>query len=200
MFGGWNGEVAQLNSGVDEMFIGPFGSALKNESFVPKEASFCMVYEQKHAIEQSLKVPTRYVNHEKYEELKRFTILPGDIIVSCRGTVGKMFVIPEEAPLGIMHPSIMKIRLKRNVYDELFFRFMLRDFLDRREHENNGSSVKMAITASKLGLEEFPRPPLTLQLAFRSRVEAIDKSKFAIRKSLDKLNRLYRSLLQQYFG
>ena len=46
----------------------------------------------------------------------------------------------------------------------------------------------------------IPLPPLPLQRAFAARLEAIDKSKFAIRKSLDELNRLYRSLLQQYFG
>ena len=39
-----------LKNNVQEMFIGPFGSALKNECFVEKEKSYCMVYEQKHAI------------------------------------------------------------------------------------------------------------------------------------------------------
>ena len=41
---------------------------------------------------------------------------------------------------------------------------------------------------------------MELQQEYIQDVEAIDKSKFAIRKSLDELNRLYRSLLQQYFG
>lgn len=45
---GW--EVKKLVDNVKEMFLGPFGSALKVDSYVPKEDSYCMVYEQKHAI------------------------------------------------------------------------------------------------------------------------------------------------------
>ena len=56
------------------------------------------------------------------------------------------------------------------------------------------------ISAKNMGAKQIYLPPLPLQRAFAKRIEAIDKSKFAIRKSLDELNRLYRSLLQQYFG
>ena len=43
-----------LSQNVEEMFIGPFGSSLKNESFVSKENGYCMVYEQKHAIRKTM--------------------------------------------------------------------------------------------------------------------------------------------------
>ena len=33
-----------LSENVEEMFIGPFGSSLKNEFFVDKERAYCMVY------------------------------------------------------------------------------------------------------------------------------------------------------------
>ena len=42
-----------LKDSVEEMFIGPFGSSLKNDCFVDKEKSFCMVYEQRHAIQKT---------------------------------------------------------------------------------------------------------------------------------------------------
>ena len=101
-----------LSQNVEEMFIGPFGSSLKNENFVSKENGYCMVYEQKHAIRKTMDVETRYIDKPKYEELKRFSIHGGDIIVSCRGTIGETYIVPLNAPLGIMHPSIMKIRVK----------------------------------------------------------------------------------------
>ena len=100
-----------LSQNVEEMFIGPFGSSLKNENFVSKENGYCMVYEQKHAIRKTMDVETRYIDKPKYEELKRFSIHGGDIIVSCRGTIGETYIVPLNAPLGIMHPSIMKIRV-----------------------------------------------------------------------------------------
>ena len=43
-------------------------------------------------------------------------------------------------------------------------------------------------------------PPIDLQLEFVAFVEQIDKSKMAIRQSLDKLELLKKSLMQQYFG
>ena len=58
-----------LGENVEEMFIGPFGSSLKNECFVAQEHAYCMVYEQKHAIQKTMKVETRYVDEKKYKEL-----------------------------------------------------------------------------------------------------------------------------------
>ena len=125
MFENNNYPLEPLANNVIEMFIGPFGSSLKNEFFVDKEDGFCMVYEQKHAIQKTMDVPTRYVPKSKYEELKRFSVIGGDIIVSCRGTIGEIYIVPDDAPLGIMHPSIMKIRLNTERYNQKFFVFAL---------------------------------------------------------------------------
>ena len=166
-----------LRNNVEEMFIGPFGSALKTECFVDKDDAYCMVYEQKHAIRKTLNVPTRYVNAEKYNELKRFSVRGGDIIVSCRGTIGEIYSVPESAPFGIMHPSIMKIRLKKNKYCNLFFVIMLEQYMHESINKANGSGVKMAVTATELGEEVFIVPEIGLQLNFEQFVHQVDKSK-----------------------
>lgn len=193
-------EVVPLADSVDEMFIGPFGSSLKNECFVPADQGYCMVYEQKHAIKKTLDVETRFVDEKKYRGLRRFTVQGGDIIVSCRGTIGETFIVPEGAPLGIMHPSIMKIRLKVTAYNRIFFNHLLQTILNRHEANANGSGVKMAITAKALGKEHFIRPPMALQEQFATFVAQTDKSKMAIKQSIEKLETLKKSLMQQYFG
>ena len=170
-------EAAPLDDNVVEMFIGPFGSSLKNECFVAADQGYCMVYEQKHAIKKTMDIDTRYINEKKYKELHRFTVRGGDIIVSCRGTIGETFIIPEGAPFGIMHPSIMKIRLKASAYNRVFFNHLLQTVLDRHAAEANGSGVKMAITATALGKEHFILPPMELQEQFAAFVEQTDKSK-----------------------
>ena len=43
-------------------------------------------------------------------------------------------------------------------------------------------------------------PPLALQDEFVAFIEQLDKSKVTIQKSLDRLNLLYKALLQEYFG
>ena len=201
MFGGESKyHSTPLEETVEEMFIGPFGSSLKNECFVSEDDGYCMVYEQKHAIRKTMDVDTRYVDEKKYTELQRFTIKAGDIIVSCRGTIGETFVVPDGAPMGIMHPSIMKIRLKKSAYNKVFFNYLLINVLKRHEAEANGSGIKMAITATELGKELFIVPSMDLQQQFATFVEQTDKSKFEIQRSLEKLETLKKALMQKYFG
>ena len=52
----------------------------------------------------------------KYEKIKRFEFGPGDIIMSCRGTLGELFLLPEDAPIRIIHPSLMIIMIKNIFY------------------------------------------------------------------------------------
>lgn len=189
-----------LSQNVEEMFIGPFGSSLKNESFVSKENGYCMVYEQKHAIRKTMDVETRYIDKPKYEELKRFSIHGGDIIVSCRGTIGKTYIVPLNAPLGIMHPSIMKIRVKDSIYNRVFFDFLLQEKLKQHEAQANGSGVKMAVTASALGKEEFIVPSIPFQNQFVTFVERVDQQKQTVQQSLEKLELMKKALMQEYFG
>ncbi len=189
-----------LSQNVEEMFIGPFGSSLKNENFVSKENGYCMVYEQKHAIRKTMDVETRYIDKPKYEELKRFSIHGGDIIVSCRGTIGETYIVPLNAPLGIMHPSIMKIRVKDSIYNRVFFDFLLQEKLKQHETQANGSGVKMAVTASALGKEEFIVPSILFQNQFAAFVERVDQQKQTVQQSLEKLELMKKALMQEYFG
>ena len=168
-------ETCPFGDYVNQMNIGPFGSDLKNDCFVPKEKGYCMVYEQKHAIGKDITVEARYVNEEKYNHLKRFDIGPGDIIVSCRGTIGECYILPNDAPHGIIHPSLMMIKPKETV-NHKFLVFLLEHIL--AEQNEQGSGVKMAIKATELAQINTIKPIKDLQDKFIHFVELIDKSKF----------------------
>ena len=43
-------------------------------------------------------------------------------------------------------------------------------------------------------------PPVALQKEYAAFIEQLDKSKVTIRKSIEKLELLYKALLQEYFG
>jgi len=193
-------QYVPLGNNVTEMFIGPFGSSLKNECFVSRDKAFCMVYEQRHAIQKTMDIETRYVDEQKYNELKRFNVQSGDIIVSCRGTIGETFIVPKNAPLGIMHPSIMKIRLKDGVYDKYYFNLLLKTRLNKHKAEANGSGVKMAISATELSKEIFPVPTMTEQLEITSIIsktyDIIEKRK----KELQSLDILTKARFVEMFG
>lgn len=193
---GW--EKCELNKNVEEMFLGPFGSSLKVDSYVDKGSSYCMVYEQKHAIQAKMDFEdTHYINEEKYNSLKRFTVVGGDFIMSCRGTIGRIFQLPLDAPLGIIHPSLMKIRIK-NSYSPVFFKFLLTKTME--EQVTNGNCVQMAITAKELGKKHLVLPPLSLQQSFAQKVESIERQKELINQSIAEVQTLFDSQMEYYFG
>ena len=193
---GW--EVRPLAENVEEMFLGPFGSALKVDSYVEKKDAFCMVYEQKHAIKAKMDFEdTHYITEEKYLSLQRFAVREGDFIMSCRGTIGKVYQLPKGAPLGIIHPSLMKIRIK-NSYNSIFFKDLLIKVVSNEN--TNGNCVQMAITAKELGRKNIILPPLPLQQSFAQKVEAIEKQKELITASIKEAQMLFDARMDYWFG
>src|SRR5690554_2912168 len=85
---------------------GPFGGAIKKEHFVK---SGFKVYEQRNAIYATLSLGEYYIDKKKFLELKRFSVQKNDFIVSCSGTIGKIFQIPGHAPEGVINQALLKI-------------------------------------------------------------------------------------------
>ena len=85
---------------------GPFGSALKRGEMVDKGIP---VYEQKNAIydEREFRV---FITPEKFQEMKRFQVKTNDLISSCSGTVGKISIIKDEDPKGIISQALLILR------------------------------------------------------------------------------------------
>ena len=133
----------------------------------------------------------------KFNSLKRFEVKGGDFIMSCRGTIGKLYKLPNDAPKGIIHPSLMKIRIKEDVYDSTYFKYMLVKIV--ANESTNGNCVQMAITAKELGKKTLPLPPLPLQQTFAQRIELIEKQKAEVQRTISDLETLLASRMQYWF-
>lgn len=97
---------------------GPFGSAIKKEFFVAE--SDYVVYEQYNAIYNKFK--TRYnINKEKYIELIKFCINPGDFLLSGAGTIGKIARVPEGIKKGIFNQALVRIKINPSITDSEYF-------------------------------------------------------------------------------
>ena len=136
---------------------GPFGSYLKKEDMVQKNTDTYKVYEQKHAINKNCKLGTYYINREKYLKLKRFEVKVGDFIMSCSGTIGEIYKIPDDAEKGIINQALLKIEVQKSI-NENYFLYCFRENLNKLEVK--GSGIKN-ITSVKFLKEEF-----TLQVPF----------------------------------
>ena len=79
------------------------------------------------------------------------------------------------------------------------FQYQLEDKLEYLQQQSLGGLTKY-LTLKILGDLEFVIPPVELQQQFADFVQQVDKSKLAVKKSLEKTQQLYKSLMQEYFG
>ena len=73
-------------------------------------------------------------------------------------------------------------------------------FFQRILEEQAPAVAQKNINLQILAELKIINPPFSLQNDFASFVQQIDKSKFAVQKSLEKAETLYKSLMQEYFG
>ena len=138
---------------------GPFGGALKKEIFKPTGYA---VYEQQHAIYRKLEF-RYYIDKQKYEELKRFAVHPGEMIVSCSGTIGKTFVIPENAPEGVINQALLKLTPTNRInvfYLQYFFDNTISKILNSVAR---GGAIKNIPSVEELKAIKIPIPTLEVQ-------------------------------------
>lgn len=100
---------------------GPFGSALKKEDM---EEQGIPVYEQQHAIDNHRNF-RYFINEEKYMSLKRFAVKKNDFVISCSGTLGKITVIKENDPVGIINQALLILRVDPNKFEPICLKYFL---------------------------------------------------------------------------
>ena len=92
------------------------------------------------------------------------------------------------------HAHVVRFeKMSMQKYIEVFF-----SMIDISEHITGSAQPKL--NQAKLNAMMFPVPDDDRLEAFLSFIEQTDKSKFKIQKSLEKLETLKKSLMQQYFG
>jgi restriction endonuclease S subunit len=92
---------------------GPFGGSLKKSIFV--ESGYA-IYEQQHPINNQFENFRYYITEEKFSEMARFEVKPNDVLMSCSGvTLGRVGIVPKEAPKGIINQALLKITPKESL-------------------------------------------------------------------------------------
>ncbi len=121
---------------------GPFGSSLVKDMFVPKSNDTIKVYEQKNAINKDYTLGNYYITKQYFEQTMRgFEVEPGDIIVSCAGTIGETYILPSDIEKGIINQALMKMKIFNNINIDFFLMYF--DQILKKESIKNGKGTAM---------------------------------------------------------
>ena len=139
--------------------------------FVPKGKDTYKVYEQKNAIQKDHKLGSYYISTEKYCSLSGFAVHPNDIIVSCAGTIGETYVLPQNIQEGIINQALMLIRLYNREIEGFYLLYF--DFILKQEayKESKGTAIKNIPPFDVLKNFFIPIPPKEEQKRIMSEVD-----------------------------
>lgn len=140
--------------------------------FVLESPSAYKVYEQKNAINKDYSLGHYFIDAEKYEELKGFAVSSHDIIVSCAGTIGETYVLPDNIRAGIINQALMIIRLYDTCITDFYLLYF--DFILKNEaaKESKGTAIKNIPPFDILKNFLIPIPPLSEQIRI---IEEVNK-------------------------
>ena len=196
----WNREKlvdACVNS--DDIKCGPFGTQLSKDEYVDTGVA---VWEIPQINSLFVTTPTHYLTEEKARQLEAYSIKSGDIAMSRKGNVGKCAVFPSNFEAGIIHSDVLRIRVDDSRVLPLFMMHQLH-YSGAVQHQIelvSSGAIMAGINVTKLKQIFIHIPPMELQNQFVAFVEQTDKSKAIIQQSLDTLETLQKSLMQEYFG
>ena len=179
---------------------GPFGGSLKKNCFVP---SGYAVYEQQNAIYN--KFSFRYfIDEEKYNSMIRFSVSPGDLIMSCSGTIGKVAIVPEGAAKGIINQALLKLSPKK-VLDKYYLKYLMESSLfdSLIAHYSDGAAIKNIASVAILKEIELSIPPLSEQQRIVSRLDSLSahvrELEEVTQKTIAECDALKQALLRAVF-
>ena len=139
-----------------------------------------------------------YISNEVSNSLPRSQLAAGDVVMTYVGAnIGDVAVIDDEYKYHLA-PNVAKIRPVAEKYNSVYFMYMLM-FLNSYVVGNSADTAKAALGMERIRKLKIFTPPIGLQEQFAAFVAQVDKSKFAIQKSLQKLKMLKSALMQEYF-
>jgi len=186
------GEVCQEGG----LIRGPFGGALKKEFFVKKGFK---VYEQKNAIYKSVDLGNYYIDLNKFKELSRFEIREDDFILSCSGTIGKLYRIPKVFEKGIINQALLIIRLNNSLINHSFFNHIFQyDTIQAKIiDDTQGGAMKNLVGMSEFRNTEIPLPSLSEQERIATILSDMDAEIEALEQQLGKARQIKQGMMQE---
>ncbi len=134
------------------------------------------------------------------EHLNRYTLHDGDFVIGKIGTIGNPVFVPASDDYTLS-ANVILVQPNSELVSPYFLKFSFEsDYIKRQFIEAKNSTSQAAFGIQKVRMINVMNPDLSVQREFEAFAKQIDKSKVAIKKSLDETQILFDSLMQKYFG
>ena len=142
----------------------------------------------------------RFIAQATSDKFPRTQLAAGDLVMSVRGTIGKIGIVPAELINANMTANLIRISSARSIIDPVFLLHLALGpyFLDQLSRASSSTTIK-TIKSLDLKAIPIPLPPLDLQRRFAAIVESFEHQKASQRAHLAELDTLFASLQSRAF-
>ena len=178
---------------------GPFGSALKKHEYVEDGIPVWGIDNVKP--NEFIQERSLFITPAKFARLRRYSVDPGDILISRAGTVGRMCVALPTVEQSIIGSNLIRLTLNPGamlpVYFTCLYTFCGERLPGLRTSGDNKSYSFLNTTRLKSLV--VPLPPLNLQHRFAAIVQSVEQQWASQRGHLAELDILFASLQARAF-
>lgn len=162
---------------------------------------FCLFLNAKNVTKEGFKFEeTNYISQEKDKSMGKGKLERGDIVLTTRGTLGNLAIYGEKIKypnIRINSGMVILRKIDKTLEDKYFIEYLKNS---RIIEKIKSGTAQPQIPILHLKKIKISVPPIILQNKFATKIEAIQKLKFEIEKSLKETENLYNSLMQKFFS
>lgn len=143
----------------------------------------------------------KHLTAEKVNKLKKGKAKKDDVLFAHNATVGPVAILKTNDPIVVLSTSLTAYRCNKMYLSPQFLKhYMLCDTFVNQYLKDMKQTTRNQVPITKQREYNFVIPPIELQNQFADFATKVEQQKTNVQRSIEKLETLKKSLMQEYFG